>query len=255
MVDEAEPNKALTVMMSALNWAYDQAASAIPGLGSAEDLAASHLKSAGGSVEKAIDDLIIWQTGYAGAAGFATNLGGIITMPVAVPANLASVLLIQLRMIAAVAHLRGYDIADPRVRTVAFLCLTGSGSASILQEFGVSLGTKLTAKMIANISGATLTKINQAVGFRLITKAGSTGLVNLTKLVPFIGGVIGGGFDAAMTRGVGEVTKRNFPQLEHEEEGEVIDAAVVEVSPGEEAEAVTQTAGEPAIVDVADAQA
>jgi hypothetical protein len=91
MTNDVEPSKANAIMMQALNWAYDHAAAAIPGLGSAADLAESHLKSCGGSPEKAVDDLIAWQVGYAGAAGFVSNLGGLITMPVAVPANLASV--------------------------------------------------------------------------------------------------------------------------------------------------------------------
>jgi hypothetical protein len=89
MTENAEPTKAMAIMMSALNWAYDRAASAIPGLGSAADLADSHLASSGGSTEKAIDNLIAWQIAYAGAAGFVTGLGGLITMPEAIPANSA----------------------------------------------------------------------------------------------------------------------------------------------------------------------
>ena len=210
MTDDIEPSQAVAVMTQALNWAYDHAAAAIPGLGSAADLAERHLKSCGGSPEQAIDDLIAWQVGYAGAAGFVSNIGGLITMPVAIPANLASVLLIQLRMVAAIAHLKGYEISDERVRTMAFICLTGSTAATILQEFGISLGTKLSTRLIMQISGATLVKINQAVGFRLVTKAGNLGLINLTKIVPIVGGLVGGAFDATVTRGIGAVAKNVF---------------------------------------------
>lgn len=45
-----------------------------------------------------------------------------------------------------------------------------------------------------------LTRINQGVGFRLVTKFGSKGLINLGKAVPVVGGVISGGFDFAETR-------------------------------------------------------
>jgi uncharacterized protein (DUF697 family) len=204
-------------MMKALNWAYDRASTSIPTLGTAEDLAKSHIARRPGSPDKAIDDLIAWQVGYAGAAGFVSNIGGLITMPVALPANLASVLLIQLRMITAIAHIRGYKISDDRVRTLAFLCLAGSSGATILQEIGVGLGTKLTSRMIMHISSATLTKINQAVGFRLVTKAGTSGLVNLSKAVPFVGGLVGGGFDAAVTRGIGTAAKRLFAPLADED--------------------------------------
>jgi uncharacterized protein (DUF697 family) len=157
------------------------------------------------------------------------NAGGLITMPVAIPANLASVLLIQLRMIEAIAHLRGYAVSDERVRTLAFLCLAGSGVANILEEFGVSLGTRLTTHMIMRISGVALTKINQAVGFRLVAKSGTTGLVNLTKVVPFIGGLVGGGFDAFVTRGIGAVAKEVFQLVE--DDGSAPTAASTESDP------------------------
>jgi len=213
MTDEKEPGRAASAMVTALHWAFDQATSNIPGLGSAEDLANAHLSRSDGAPEKAINGLIAWQVGYAGAAGFITNLGGLITMPVAIPANLASVLFIQLRMIAAIAILRGYQVSDPQVRTLVYVCLVGSGAADLLQEFSVELGRKLATGLIMKIPGKTLTKINQAVGFKLVTKAGASGLVNLTRVVPFIGGLVGGGFDAFLTRGIGTSAKLTFKAI------------------------------------------
>jgi hypothetical protein len=206
-------SKPLELMMTALNWSYDHASASIPGLGSAENLANSHLASCGGDAEKAIDHLVRWQMAYAFSAGFATNLGGIITMPIGVPANVVSVLFIQLRMIAAIAHIRGYKINDEQVRTLAFISLTGSGSAVILQDFGINVGLKLGAQAIKAIPGSVLIKINQAVGFRLITKAGTTGLINLTKLIPLAGGLVGGGFDAGMTKMISRAAKAIFKTI------------------------------------------
>jgi hypothetical protein len=197
-------------LVSVLHWAYDQATAALPGIGNAEDLAERHLARCGGSVEPAIDDLIAWQVRYAGAAGFVTNLGGLVTMPVTIPANLASVLLIQLRMIAAIAILRGYQPDNPRVRTLAFLCLTGSAAADVLQELSVGLGTRLSTRLILRLSGGTLAKINQAAGARLAARVGASGLLGLGRLVPFVGGLVGGGFDALVTRGIGTAAKMTF---------------------------------------------
>ncbi len=205
---------ALRTMMDALNWAYDQAASAIPLLGSPQDLAKSHMSSCKGKREEAIDDLIKWQAGYAGAAGFVSNIGGLFMLPVSVPANLASVLFIQLRMIAAIAHLRGYKTSDEKVRTLAFLCLIGSAGTTLLQEAGVSIGAKVAAKVVNQVPGIVLKRINQAVGFRLVTKAGSTGIVNLVKVIPFIGGAISGGIDAGVTLGIGAAAKQMFLLVE-----------------------------------------
>ena len=41
------------------------------------------------------------------------------------PANLAGVAVVQVRMVAAIAHLRGYDLDDNRVRTALVMCLLG----------------------------------------------------------------------------------------------------------------------------------
>ncbi len=48
-----------------------------------------------------------------------------------------------------------------------------------------------------------LIKINQRVGFRFLTKFGQKGLVNLGKLVPGVGAVIGGGLDLVETKVIG----------------------------------------------------
>ena len=55
--------------------------------------------------EKAIDDLIAYQTVLCGTNGFVAGLGGLLVLPVAIPANIASVIYVQLRMIAAIAHI------------------------------------------------------------------------------------------------------------------------------------------------------
>ena len=54
--------------------------------------------------------------------------------------------------------------------------------------------------MVKKIPGTVLTKINQKVGFRFLTKFGEKGIINIAKLVPVVGGVIGGGFDLVETK-------------------------------------------------------
>ena len=212
-VPQQQDSQRLGLMMRALNWAYDRAAATIPGLGSAEDLAATHLRRAGNDPERAIAAIVAWHVAYAGTAGFVSNIGGPVTLPVAIPANLSSVLLIQLRMIAAIAHLRGYSLNDPAVRTLSFVCLTGSSSAALLQDIGMRLGTRLTTRMVMRVSDQMLARINRAVGFRLVGKASAAGLVNLSRLVPLVGGVVGGGFDAALTRAIAGAAKHVFHPL------------------------------------------
>ena len=64
--------------------------------------------------------------------------------------------------------------------------------------------------MIASISGKVLRKINKAVGFRLFTKLGSKGIINLSKAVPIVGGLIGAYVDRRWCRVSGKTAKKWF---------------------------------------------
>jgi uncharacterized protein (DUF697 family) len=204
MSDESKESK----MMQVLDWAYDKAVNGVPGLDSAEELAKDYEKQGGSKLDQA-NSLIRWQITKAGTSGFVTGLGGIITLPVAIPANIASVMYVQVRMIAAIARIGGHDLKDDRVKALVFVCLTGSAALDI-KDLGINIGSKLTKVAISKISGATITKINQAVGFRLITKAGTTGAINLTKFVPLLGGIIGGTIDSISTNTIGNVARDTF---------------------------------------------
>lgn len=135
-------------------------------------------------------------------------------MPIAIPANISSVIFVQVRMIATIAIMAGYDVRDDKVKTLVYTCLAGNASKEILKDIGIQIGTKLTKSAISNISGKVLTKINQAVGFRLLTKFGEKGVINLGKCIPFIGGVIGGSFDAVTTNIIGNTARDTFLSLD-----------------------------------------
>lgn len=199
-----------SLVMQALDWAYEKATSDIPGLDSAQELAASYLKEEG-SLREQIDSLIRWQNAKSATSGFITNLGGLITLPVAIPANFVSVIYIQVRMIAAIAKMCGYDLKDDRVRTLVYVSLCGSAVKDLFKDIGVQFGTKLTAEMIKKyVSAEVLKAINKAVGFKLLTKAGEKGTINLTKAVPLVGGVIAGALDGFTTNVVGNTARDIF---------------------------------------------
>ena len=88
--------------------------------------------------------------------------------------------------------------------------MCGSASADVLKGVGIKLGEKLTEQAIKQITGKVLTQINQMVGFRLITKFGQKGLINAGKMVPLMGGVVGGAFDAASNQIIGTIARRIF---------------------------------------------
>jgi hypothetical protein len=48
------------------------------------------------------------------------------------------------------------------------------------------------------------------VGFRLITKFGEKGTINLVKAIPVLGGVIGGTVDLTATNLIGNIARNTF---------------------------------------------
>lgn len=186
-------------LLTVLNKCYAAALDGIPETKTCYDLASEYL-SKYGSKEEAVKNFIKWQIAKCTTSGFLTSLGGIVTLPIAIPANLATVWYVQLRMIATIANIAGYDPSDDEVQSLAYICLTGSSISKICRETGIELGNKLAVAAIKKIPTEAIKKINHAVGRRVITKFGTTGIINLGKMVPFVGGIVGGGFDYVGTR-------------------------------------------------------
>jgi uncharacterized protein (DUF697 family) len=202
--------KALTALSSALHWVYDKAVDGVPGLDGAGDLAASYRQQFA-SEEEAIEALIRWQIAKAAAAGFVTNIGGAVTLPIALPANVVSALYIQIRMVAAIAALRGHDLTSDRVRTVVLACLCGTSLVDMLKEAGMGVGAGLAQQAVASLSSEALKRIKHAGKVEALRRAGSA--VNFTKLAPLIGGLVAGVLDGALTRSYGAAAKRLFEPI------------------------------------------
>src|SRR5216684_1678008 len=79
-------------LLQCLEWVYKAALNGIPGVDGVEDLTQSY-SAQHRCADDAIDSLVSWQIAKASTAGFITGIGGILTLPVAIPANLAGVLL------------------------------------------------------------------------------------------------------------------------------------------------------------------
>ena len=195
--------------MKTLDFCYDKAINGVAGFDSASEMAESYLVK-GGEKRDMANSLIRWQNTKAGTSGFLSGLPGVIAMPVTIPANLASVMYVQIRMIAAIAHLGGYDLKDDKVKTLVYACMAGNGAKDILKDVGIVIGKKMTTQLLKNVSGKTITAINQKVGFRLLTKFGEKGAINLGKAIPLIGGIIGGTFDTVTTNTIGNIARNTF---------------------------------------------
>lgn len=196
-------------MSKTLDWAYSKVIDGIPGQKDIDQFVNDYL-SKSADKESAIDKVIKFQTTQAATSGFVTGFGGLLTMPVTIPVNVSTVILFQMRMIAAIAKIRGYDLYSDQVQTFVYATLAGISILDVTKKFGIEIGNKFAMGMVKKIPGKVLTKINQAVGFRLATKFGTTGVINLGKTVPVAGAVVGGAFDAVTTRTIAKLAKNTF---------------------------------------------
>ena len=197
--------------MQLIEWIQARAFEGVGPLSSSTDLAEEYRIDQGYADNDArVRALIRWETTKNFTSGFVTGLGGLITLPVAVPAALGASWLILARMVAAIATIYGHDLREDRVRTMVLLAIVGDAVEEVLKRAGIQVGRKLTERAVQQVSGKALIEINKRIGFRLITKAGERGVVNLMKAVPLAGGVVGGSFDAVTCRQVGRTAMKLF---------------------------------------------
>lgn len=161
--------------------------------------------------EKAVDLVVRRHRRYAASNGFITGLGGVITMIVALPANVVGFYVVATRMVGAVAGIRGYDVNRPEVRTAILLALVGADSDEVLRKAGITSGGKIAQMAMGRLPKAALMVVNKAVAFRLSTMMGARTLGRLGRFVPVAGGFIGGGLDAYLMTRIADHARQEFP--------------------------------------------
>ncbi|MCI9332477.1 MAG: EcsC family protein [Oscillibacter sp.] len=223
-------------IMNFLDACYEKCLNGIPKVSpSVEDMANDYLKKHK-TKEPACKAMLRNQVFKCTTSGIITGLGGFITMPVAIPANVGSVIYVQMRMIACTAYMAEYELDSDQTQTFVYACLAGVAVNGLLKQAGIKFGVKFANGLIKKIPGKVLAKINQKVGFRFITKFGTKGIVNLGKLLPGVGAVVGGGLDLVETKIIADRAYQWFFNgdfsVEHEIEGdeeEIYNVDVIDV--------------------------
>lgn len=161
--------------------------------------------------EAAIDAIVRDHTRLAAVNGFVTGLGGFIMLPVAVPANVLGFYTLAARMVAAIAHIRGHDVALPETRLAVLAALTGDDIGKLLSKAGMVLPAGgVTAAWLRRMAPSLGTMVNKAVGFRLLVGTGERALVRLGRAIPLAGGMIGGTVDVTFIRSIARHARAEF---------------------------------------------
>ncbi|WP_462417316.1 EcsC family protein [Kytococcus sp. Marseille-QA3725] len=181
----------------------------------AQKVAEDALVAAGGDRARAEDIIAKSHFKKVAGGGFVTGLGGLLTMPVALPANVVEFYLLTTRAVAAIAHLRGHDLTQPELRSAILLTLVGADARDILTSAGIP-GTLVSGGRLASLASRQLPApvlmvVNKAVGFRLLAQTGQKVLTRLGKAVPLAGGVIGAGLDVYLLNRILDHAREEFP--------------------------------------------
>lgn len=191
--------------------AMDKAIVGVGPLRPAKAAAEKQLADEQGDVAGAVQDIIRLHVAYASAQGFVTNLGGLMTAVAAVPANIAGLTLIQVRMIAEIAHLHGHDLSEAKVRRAVTTSLLGEDEIrkavkkkrlpatphdlatgpDLQSDFEHALSLEIATELITRVAGR-----------RLATTVG--------KRVPVVGGLVGMTADGYATWKLGRYAAQEF---------------------------------------------
>jgi hypothetical protein len=146
-----------------------------------------------------------------GGTGFLTGFGGFLALPLTFPANVAGNLVINSRMVGAIAHLHGHDLDSPHTRASILLTVAAADADSVLSELGVEVDEDGSHGTISRLPVPVIREINRRAGIFLVAKYGGKRLAfTAVRSIPLVGGLVGGGIDAALTQYVAGIATRTF---------------------------------------------
>lgn len=191
----------------------DRAIDGVSRLPAAAKSADDALAKNSGDVDGAVHDLIENHVRMAGAQGFVTNLGGFVSMAVLIPTNIAGLALVQCHLVAGIAHLHGYDLADHRVRNAILVCMLGEDTVDALVRKKKLPSSPMALATAPGHDEKVDRLISKTVTAELIAKVGGKHVVTMVgRRVPLMGGAIGATADGFNTWRIGRYADRSLPQ-------------------------------------------
>lgn len=184
---------------------FDRAVDGIGPLRGAATSADHQLAAHHGDVDKAVRALVDSHVRLAGLQGFVTNLGGVVTMALAAPVNISGLALLQCHLVAGIAHLRGYDLDDPRVRNAVLACLVGEDALKSLVKKKKLPSSPMAIATAPQHDPALDQRIAKEVAGELISRvAGKRTVGFIARRTPVIGGGVGAVTDGYATYQIGK---------------------------------------------------
>lgn len=188
-------------LMQLIEWLYLRCLKGGYGFDSAYELA-QHYRLRYTNEHQCIQTLIRNESIKAGSSGFISGLGGVLTLPIALPINSMSVLFLQMRLAMTIALIKGLDVNAVNIKTLIYLSLCGQSLKTLVKERGALLLSRSPIVVFNTIS--------QHIGLNIAKQQGIKNVLKLCRYMPLIGGSIGATCDSMATYQIGHQAKRQF---------------------------------------------
>lgn len=188
----------------------------LPGFSHADNLGKQFLQDARQNREKAVSDAINSFGRMGSMSGFASGVGGLMYSVMAMPTDLFYQMYLGVRLSLVIASIYGLNLASMSVKSMAMACALGVEAVASVGKILSTAATKGLGKKVMTAGlGPTVYAINRVIGYRFMTiSASKTGAVSLVKMVPFVGGLVGAGFNYAGLHAAGSYARTSFCALE-----------------------------------------
>lgn len=179
---------------------YPRVIDGVPLLGTPADAVLKFTDKKTGELK--VDAMIGYYAMLSGATGFVTGLPGFLLLPIALPADLIGNAALQMHMVAALAVASGEDLSKAETRDRVFDCLLAHmgdrGKNTEDEEIAKRGAAKLGERAVRYATKRALKAVGRRVG--------------LGRVIPLVGGILGGSSDATMTHHVGRTAEHEFLQ-------------------------------------------
>lgn len=148
------------------------------------------------------------------AGGFATGLGGFITLPILLPTNVVEFYVQATRMVGAIAVVRGYDIEDEEIRVRVLAALLGEESGDLLKNVGLGpIAGVATRGLAKKLPTTPQSELAGAIGGRLVRRFGLRSARLFGKAIPGLGAVLGALADRSQLNKIAAAARKSFPPV------------------------------------------
>lgn len=181
---------------SLLRKIYTRSLNGWPLLGSPVTLAR---QMKGESQDETAKSIIGFYTLLCGGTGFVFGLPGYTAMPVTVPANIGSVVVLQLHMTAALASAYGHDLNDEETQERCIRCVLENNDQVSADDDAWKISKRVGVKLAER-------------GLRYLSEQATRVVANVRRprSLPLVGGVFGGISDGYSTRKVARAAQQVF---------------------------------------------